>query len=831
MARRRKGRSGQGIAAGGADARGSARPGTSAAPADWPLPAWVPWVVYGGLTLLLFGAFVFSEQMLLGHDTLGLGYTARAFYADALRSGDFPLWNPYLLGGVPFLEALSGGDSLYPTTLLLLVLEPYRALGWKLVLHVFLAGLFMYGWTRSLGASRAAALVAGTAYLLAPFLVTLVLPGHDGKLFVTALTPLLFWAMEATFRRSGLLPYTGVAAVVALVIFTTHFQMAYFLFGAAGVYYAFRCLQPPRRAWRPAASRFGLFLAASVLGAAAAGIQLIPSLRYVTEFSRRTATTTAASPEENKEYAAQWSLHPEEVASLVVPEFVGNNAGGADWTSGTYWGRNSFKLNHEYPGLVVLLLAGVSFFGARRRATRIFLGTLGVLSLLYALGAHTPVWHAAYALLPGIRLFRAASMVAFLFGFAAVTLAALGVDRLLELCRSADEAARRRVLRFLWIATGALGVALVLAVAGALEAIWTGLLYRDLDPGKAAALTANQPFLVRGLLVATVLAAGTAGLAGGALRGRLPASVLVGGLGLLVAVDLWRVDAPFIQLIEPEQVTRPDPLVEELMRRQAAEPPFRVASLGSVQAHQDVTPATFGIPIAGGHHPNDLARYRELVGMVGSGPAENLLNPNVLRVLAVRYLIWSTAEQGVEPSGVEVVARSNLPDGRVYRSLLAYPGLPRARLVGAAEVVSDADAVERILASDFDPEAAAILSEQPPVELPGAPVAGEVRWVEDGVDRLRLTVDSPSSALLVLADNWYPAWRARVDGTEAPVLRAYHTLRAIPVGPGRHEVVLWYDAGVLSAGLISSALALALLAVVAAVSLAVGRRRVGPDAT
>ncbi|MEO8343446.1 MAG: hypothetical protein ABI536_06465, partial [Gallionella sp.] len=159
-----------------------------------------------------------------------------------------------------------------------------------------------------------------------------------------------------------------------------------------------------------------------------------------TEYSRRTATTTSASATDNKEYAAQWSLHPEELAAMVVPEFVGNDAGGSDWTNGTYWGRNAIKLNHEYVGLVVLLLAGVSFFGARRRALRFFLAGMGALALLYALGAHTPVWHVAYAVLPGIKLFRAASMVSFLFGFAAATLLALGVDRLLELRDGADAA-------------------------------------------------------------------------------------------------------------------------------------------------------------------------------------------------------------------------------------------------------------------------------------------------------------------------------------------------------------------------------------------------------
>ena len=817
MAKRSRGRGGEGRA----NATGKA---------DKTLPAWLPWGLYGTLSLLLFGAFVFSSQMLFGSDTMGLGYMARQFYAGAVRSGDFPLWSPNLLGGVPFLEAISGGDSLYPTALLLFVMAPYRALGWKLVLHVFLAGVFMHGWTRSLGATRPAALVAGTGYLLAPFMVTLVYPGHDGKLFVTALTPLLFWAMESTFHRKGLLPHAGVAGVVALVILTTQFQMAYFLFGAAGLYYAFRCVQEAgvqrRLGWTPAFGRFGIFLAASVLGAAIAGVQLMPAVTYATEFSRRTATTTAATPEANKEYASQWSLHPEEVAALVVPEFVGNSAGGSAWTTNTYWGRNFFKLQSEYVGLVVLLLAGVSFFGSRRRGVRLFLTGIGVLALLYALGAYTPVWHSAYALLPGIRLFRSASMVVFLFGFAAVTLSAFGVDRLLELKADADPAAATKVLRFLWIATGVLALGFLLAAGGALGPLWTSLLYRDIGPGKAAALVTDQPYLVRGFLVATILAAGTAGLTWATVRGQFKRGGLVTGLVLLVVVDLWRVDAPFIQVVDPERVTRPGPLVEELVRRKEAEPPFRAANVGSVQADQDVTAATFGIELAGGHHPNDLARYRELIGMEGSGSATNLLNPNVLRVLNVRYLIWPTAQQGGEPQGMEVVARSN-SGGQVYQSLLTYPGLPRARLVGAAEVVPDNRVVERVLAPDFDPALTALLSEPSPVTLPGAPVQGDVQWGQVGLDRLELTVESDSNALLVVADNWYPAWKATVDGIEAPVLRAYHTLRAVPVGPGRHDVVMWYDPGTLRGGMLTTVFGLLVLVAVIVVSLVRDRRRVG----
>ena len=70
------------------------------------LPSWIPAALFGGLTLFLFRSFIFTDQMLVGNDTLSLGYVARAFYADALTQlGAIPGWAPLILGGTPFLEA------------------------------------------------------------------------------------------------------------------------------------------------------------------------------------------------------------------------------------------------------------------------------------------------------------------------------------------------------------------------------------------------------------------------------------------------------------------------------------------------------------------------------------------------------------------------------------------------------------------------------------------------------------------------------------------------------------------------------------------------------
>lgn len=777
------------------------------------VPLWVPAAVFTVLTLWLFRAFIFSDQMLYGGDTLSLGYVARLFYAQQLKGGSFPFWNPEILGGTPFLEALSGGDSLYPpSALLLLFLEPYRALGWKLILHVLAAGFLMWGWVRALGASRAAALVAGVGYMLAPFLVSLVYPAHDGKLFVTALAPLVFWAVERHFVRPRLSTFAGIGLSVALVILTTHFQMAYFLFGGVGLYAIFRAVQVARGTGveeesaearpaglrvAPAGLRFALFLAASVAGAAGAGVQFIPAADYVTHYSRRVQTTREEAGETGRAWSSSWSLHPEEAMSLLIPQFAGNNAEGSAWTARTYWGRNFSRDNLPTAGVLVLLLAAVSFAGGARRGVRWFLTGLATVALLFALGTHTPVWGLFYALVPGIRLFRAPDMVMFLFVFPAATLAALGVDRILQVAREDREADWVRIQRVLWTGTGFLILLALLASSGVLQRVWTAVVYTDIDPNRAAALEALKPYIARGAFVSAALAAAVSGLVWALRRALLAPVALVAGLVVLVAVDQLRVDGSFVQTFDFFSWSQPDPMVQTILQQEEGRnEPYRVLSL--VQHGQDVTPAMHGIELAAGHHPNDMNRYRELIGMVGSSVPANLFNPNIRRLLNVRYIIWPDADPQFGPGPEGGVARWPLRDGRTYQTLYAEGGLPRARLVAAATVKPDDQAVPYMLSEAFDPTAEVVLPEAPPVALDGGAVAGQVEWEERTPNRLRLSVTSDRPALLVVADNWFPAWKASVDGAEAPVLRAYHTLRAVPVPAGTSTVEMWYHSELLT---------------------------------
>ena len=789
------------------------------------MPSWLPPFLYGFVTLFLFRDFVFSRDMLYGSDTLALGYMAREFYANALSGGAFPLWNPIILGGTPFVESLAGGDSLYPpSALLLLLLDPHRALGWKLVLHVFLAAVFMYGWIRRLGLSKPSALLAGLAYGLAPFMVSLVQGGQDGKIFVIALTPLLFWVTESFLVRGGGRSIALVSLVVGSIMLTTHFQMAYFLFGGVGIYVVFRTVQmwlgreandagwamiqkagPPAApggrsgSRRVAVTRFAAYVAAAVLGAGVAAVQFLPAASYVVEHSRRAATTTEASPEESRAYASSWSLHPEEVMALAVPEFVGVSNANADWARGTYWGRNPFKGNHEYVGIIVLLLGGVSFFGGARRSLRLFFAALAGIALLFSVGSHTPVWRLFYETAPGIGLFRAPSLAIFLFGFGAVTLMAFGIERLLELEAKGSEADWIRPGRFLWAASGLVVVGFLLAASGVLSSLWSSIAYRDMLPEAAEALGRDEPFIVRGFMIATFFAAATAGVASGLRTARLTPIWAVVALGSLISMDLIRVDLPFIQTQNFDAFRASDPNIDFLLERQREEDPFRVFSLKGLNG-QDVRLGMFGLELAGGHHPNDLGRYRDLIGMEGSQLPLNLItSANVLRVLNVRYVLWPDQIGAPSDQGLPTDITDNLRllsqttiQGRPFESVYRFPDLPRARLVADAVVMPDDQAVPHILSGDFDPARQVVLPDAPPIELTGGEVVGQVEWIERNNNNMTLRVTSDRSAILVVADNWFPAWKARVGDVDVPVLRANHSLRAVPITAGEHTVEFYY---------------------------------------
>lgn len=766
------------------------------------LPGWAPYLVFALLAVFLFREFIISNGMLFGTDVVALGYFARHFYAEMIKTAHtFPLWNPYVFGGLPFVDAMHG-DIFYPTTVLKFVMPVHRAMGWKIVVHVFLAGVVTYGWLRHLRISRPIATFGGITYMLAPVLVTLVYPGHDGKLFVTALTPLALWVTDWAITRGGAWRFATLASVMALLILTAHMQLAYFATWSLVLLAVFRLAQARRQGQPPLAlaRRFGAFAAAGVIGALAMGaVQIWTPIQYLTKYSQRVEKTTEAEIESGYAYSTSWSLHPEEAFSLIIPEFVGANLQTEEGPVQTYWGRNPFKLNHEYGGLIPLLLLPLAFITRRRRGEVWLFTGIAAASLIYALGATTPLFHLFYWLVPGVKLFRAPSSIMFVFAIAVITAAALGLEGVRE--GEKDDGwgeVSHKVGLYLWGASGVLLLLAILGSTGLLTDLWTTIVYPDMAPPKLAALQSNLPNIKRGLWLSCLFAGLVAGAWYLRARGSLPQGGFIAAIALISVLDLFRVDPQFIRVANPALFYPRDETTQFLIQESNGEEPFRVFTLPNAP-YQTNHFALHGVEELTGHHGNELGRYRDMVE-IERLQAEGF---RMFSLLNVRYIV----------SGAEIRAPGLTEVFRGQRSIVyELEGVaPRAFLVAAREIVPDSLALDRLLDRQFFPAGAAILESEPgyPIE-PGS--QGDVRWLERGVNRQVLEVRASGPALLVVSDNWYPAWRAKVDGEPVPVVRADYSLRAVPVPGGTHEVSLEYHSPLLLAAVWTSLLSTLLVA-------------------
>jgi uncharacterized membrane protein YfhO len=78
---------------------------------------------------------------------------------------------------------------------------------------------------------------------------------------------------------------------------------------------------------------------------------------------------------------------------------------------------------------------------------------------------------------------------------------------------------------------------------------------------------------------------------------------------------------------------------------------------------------------------------------------------------------------------------------------------------------------------------------------------------------------------LVLADSYYPGWKAFVDGREEVIRRANLFFRAVQLPAGNHIVEFRYEPRSFTFGLVISAATLVALAVVTAILTFRARRK------
>lgn len=732
----------------------------------------IAWVVFIAAALTICWPML-TGQFLIGDDQFIAGYGFRLFGAEEFkRTGAVPQWNPFLFGGLPFVAA-GHGEIFYPTAMLRWIMPVQAAMNFQIFIHLVLAGWFMHRFMLALGAAWGAALGAGVAYELTGIMASMVSPGHDGKMMVTAFAPLIFLGLLRAIRDNRTSGYGVVAVVSGLGLISPHFQMMYYLFVAAGLWTLYLLFLHPER--NPAV-RWPVALAAAsgavLLGLVISAVQVFPFYEYIPWSPR-----SLEGPSRGWEYATAWSMPPLELFTTVLPEFNG--------VLQSYWGQNSFKMHTEYLGATVVILAILAWGPAERRRVLGALAGIGVLFLLVAFAAYTPFYRVWYEVMPFMKSVRAAGMAFFLPAFVACVMAGLGLDRLLR-----GTVTSRRVLT----AAGSLAILGVLGVTGVLQAVAEAVA----SPERLPAAMANADALRLGALrlLAVSLAAG--GLFWAIQSRRVAGALAAGCAALLLTVDAWSIDRHFASYKPPAAISFGG---DALTRRMQETPlPFRVWQPAGVYSGLGVYPPSwlmaYRIPTLLGYHGNELRTFDDLLG--GKNEWRNQVHPGLWNLFGVRYLLLNQPQEipgftkvlGPEPTvlgGEGYLYEADAPPPYV-RVMAGAIKIPEAELATTA-----ADprfpVTEVVLLSDTSSAVVEPIGDSIPA---AASVVPQVAHWEPGLIRVTLEGSDPRQTYLTVAENWYPDWTATVDGNPVPTLRAQNSVLGIQLPSGAREVEFRY---------------------------------------
>lgn len=686
-------------------------------------------------------------------------YPARELARSALRGGEMPLWNPYILMGAPLLADMVSA-VLSPFNIFSYVGDLQRGFGWGALARLIVAGAGMLVLCRQLGVAPPGALLAALSFMLCAFQVVWL---NHPQTNVSALLPWALVAVERLLqRRRAATALLGIVA--ALLLLGGHPETVMHVAVVAGAFLLYRT---GHYGWGTASygelRRLALGVAGgALLGAGLAALVLIPFLELLAQ---------SAIWELRGSFARNpFVLPPSAIVTALAPDVFGSPLAGSDGAPLNYNERTL------YAGFLPLCLALLSLRRLRADGRVRFFALLGVFCLAIVLGVWPifdlftalPVLHHA----PNHRLILVCQ-------FCMAALAGIEADWLMrEQARGA--APGRAALRLTAVlATLPLAwwmVSRIVAISPAPVDLWSVL--HPLLAGVAA-------FVLFRLLRQRAIGAHVWGIAACALTF---ADLFAFGFGYNPAVARQHVFA-----CEPESI-------RYLRARQGT---FRIAApewltlmpnTASVYRLQDVR--GYELPAPGRLLPFYTA------GLHGSSNGAvyvlQQLDAAVLRLLSlanVRFIMSQAplpADLGLQP----------VYDGevRIYEN----PGaLPRAFVVRDVELVGDGDAaLRRLTDPSLDlarvavveaPDEAAEALRAMPAGAAAAGCADSVAIAHYAPREVRIDVDLCRPGLVVLSDTYDAGWHVEVDGESQTMHRADFLFRGVHADAGRHTIRYRYD--------------------------------------
>lgn len=711
-------------------------------------------------------------------DTTYQYYPWRFFAEGMLKDGQLPLWIPYTFSGEPFIANIQTA-VFYPLNIILFSVFPaYLGFGYGYLVHIFLAGLFMYLLARYIKLDGSSSFLSSIIFMFSAFFVAHTSGGHYTIIAAACWIPLIFLLFVIALNKKSSFYGLITGVFIGVQFLAGHMQISLYTLFALGLYLLFRFLFIIRenRDYKRVSKLFSISAFALVVGILLSAIQLVPSL----ELSKYATRAGGVS----YDFATSYSLPPLNFITFVLPNFFGNPA------INTYWGPRNYGELSAYIGILPLIFVFIAIYFKRDDKYVLFFTVLTFLSLLFALGRYTPVYWFLWKFVPGFDLFRCPCRFIFLFTFSASILSGFGFSFLKgNLTLSAREKIWK-IIKILAVLTLLLLCVTVAAYTGSNQIIQFGQnmaeqMYYTLDHPPAYPLDyyiqkVNLIYstIMGDLPTLLVLAVGSIFILALQIKKQIPVKYFSIIVILFILSNLWFYPGFVIDTKKPEEIySKPDYVVFLKDNSEG----YRVYDVDN--KIPDNFQIIYGIQEVNGFNPLKLRDYDQVLSCIHN-LSDNKNHP-VLNLLNVKYILASTQ---LNNSGLKLVF--NKKNTYIYENEKV---LPKAFIIHNIKIESEKEIIKELKSESFNPIDAVILEQKTNSEALGNEGFEEVKIKEYSPNEIILEANITRPGFLVLSEIYYPNWKVYVDGKQRVVYKAYHTLRSVYLDKGQHTVMFVCD--------------------------------------
>ncbi|MFX0196821.1 MAG: YfhO family protein [Candidatus Hodarchaeota archaeon] len=761
------------------------------------------------------------EQLLCFFDIIYTFYPWSFFIESMLEDGQLPLWLPYSFGGEPFIGNMQTA-VFYPLNIILFSIFPTNlALGIGYLLHIFLAGLFMYILMRYLELDWACSFLSSIIFMYSGFFLVHTIAGHYSMISAASWLPLIFLLFGITLKKTSVFYGLLTGIPIGLQFLAGHMQISLYTMYALCLYLVFRSLSiiKKNRDYQKVSKLFTISALAVAIGVFLSAIQLIPTF----EFSRL-ITRAGGIP---YEYATIESFPRQNLITFVLPNFYGNFF--------SYWGRWDYDELFVYLGILPLILIFFAIYLKRseneEREYILFFTGLAVLSLVLAFGKYTRLYWWVWKYVPGVNLFRCPSRFNFLFTFSAAILSGFGFSFLKGNLPLNERKKVWKVIKILVLLI-ALVVCDILIFTDELllpvhinrrslrfivsiitHPVQSIRYYADIDP---------FPLIIDWFIL-MALSIGSVALLALQIKMYVPCkfkffnkwyNLLKINLNVIIILfvlsNLWVFHIGFIITENPNNLYKEPDYITFLKNNSEH---YRVYDVHWKEINYpkhylkdggipDNSQIIYGIHKLSSYNPLQLNTYKTVLSWIHD--LENNTHHPILNLLNVKYILTSNP---LENSGFELVWNNKTILFKEQFHTYIYENkqvLPKAFVLHKVKILSEDDVIQELRSDSFNPIHAVILEQKPP--------NNEIFYNEsnEGIERAEIRYYSPNEIIvevnitqpgfLVLSENYYPGWKVFVDGEQQEIYKAYYTLRMCYLAAGLHNVRFTYDPASLRIG-------------------------------